>query len=199
MKSKKAKQEKASQKQKDFQVFAFILFTFGFFVIFAIRPSISLIYTLQKEKAEYKKIDQTLETKIQDIISTQAQFMELINNKALVDEALPSSPLPAEKTVELAKKFLNKNITINSFGVQKISLIPKTQTGLNTVTVNVDAQAKYQSFWDFLDYVNNSRRLLSLDSLELNTDNTSSSSALLNFTTTMKTYYYIEENNADEN
>ncbi|GAI51443.1 unnamed protein product, partial [marine sediment metagenome] len=63
---KKTKKEAPS---KDYRLTSFILLTIAFFSFFAIRPSITLILSLQKEKTEYEKINQVLEDKIQNIIS----------------------------------------------------------------------------------------------------------------------------------
>jgi Tfp pilus assembly protein PilO len=198
MKSKKAEKKFNKNKKRDYQLLSFVLFTIAFFAIFAIRPAVSLIYNLQKEKSEYEKIDKELETKIQAIISTQAQFMELINNKKYVDEALPNSPLPSTKVVSATQKFLKKELTVNSFNIQNITVLPQTEAGLKTVSINLTGSSNYQDFLDFLDFLHNSRRLFSLNSLDLTTE-MSSSSATLNFSSLLNTYYFVEKETSDAN
>ncbi|OGK65018.1 hypothetical protein A2209_00405 [Candidatus Roizmanbacteria bacterium RIFOXYA1_FULL_41_12] len=184
----KSSKDKKVSKKPDYKVVSFILFTVSFFTIFAIRPSLSLIYTLQKEKAEYEQVNKTLEDKIQQIISTQAQFMELINNKDLVEQALPDT-----HQVEKTREFLNKDIKVNSFSIQKITILPKSNAQLSTVTINLNGAGNYEDLQDFLDYIDNSRRLISINYLDLISDPGATVSAQINFNTVLNTFYYLEE------
>ncbi len=183
----KNNKDKKASKKVDYKIVSFILFTVSFFTIFAIRPSLSLIYTLQKEKTEYERVNITLESKIQKIIATQAQFMELITNKNLIEEALPSS-----HQVEKTREFLDQDLKINSINIQKITILPKTNTQLNTVTVNLNGSGNYEELLNFLKYINNSRQLIAIDYLDLVSDSTATESAKINFNTILNTFYYLE-------
>ena len=178
---------KKTSKKIDYKVVSFILFTVSFFVIFAIRPSVSLIYTLQKEKTEYEKIDRVLESKIQQIIMTQAQFMELINNKKLVEQALPDS-----HQIEKTKTFLTQKAAINSYSISKIQVMPAPNPGLNTVIVNLNGNSSYSDLLEFINFINSSRRLITIDYLTMNPNQSSTESATLNFNSILNTYYYLD-------
>lgn len=188
LKKDNPKDKQKKSKKIDYRTVSFILFTIGFFTIFAIRPSLSLIYSLQKEKTEYEQINATLETKIQQIIATQAQFMHLINNKDLVEQALPNT-----HQVEITKEFLNKQFSVNNFAVQKITILPKTVNELGTVVINLSGQGEYSQIIDFLDFANNSRRLISFELFSLQPEKGSSQSANVMFNSTLNTFYYSGE------
>jgi Tfp pilus assembly protein PilO len=174
-----------TEKRIDYKTVSLILFTVAFFGIFAIKPAISLIFTLQKEKSDYEKINQTLETKIQQIIATQAQFMTLINNKDLVEEALPTNHR-IEKTGEI----FTQKPEIQAFSIQQIQILPTQIQGLNKIAFNVSGFSNYEDLVNFLSYLESSRRLLTLDSLTIEPDKVSSDSAGLNFSSLLNTYYY---------
>lgn len=186
MKNKKDNQKKV--RKVDYKIISFIIFTIGFFTIFAIRPSLSLIYGLQKEKAEYEKINQTLEAKIQQIIATQAQFMQLINNKSLVEQALPNN-----HQITITQEFLNKKFQVNNFSVQKITILPKTANELGIVSVNLTGQGQYEDILGFLNFANNSRRLISLDFFSLQPEKNSTQSGGIIFNSVLNTFYYSDE------
>lgn len=171
----------------DYKIVSFIIFTIGFFAIFAIRPSVSLIFNLVHEKEEYEKIDRVLEGKIQQIIITQGQFMELISNKELVEQALPNN-----HRMEKTKDFLTLNPDLSEFVIQKIKILPKTEAGLNKVIFNLGGSSDYDKVLKLLSYINSSRRLITISYLNLNTESASSESASLNFNTILNTYYYVE-------
>lgn len=186
MKNKKDNQKKT--KKTDYKVISFIIFTIGFFTIFAIRPSLSLIYGLQKEKAEYEKINQTLEAKIQLIIATQAQFMQLINNKNLVEQALPNN-----HQITVTQELLNKQFQVNNFSVQKITILPKLTNELGIVNINLAGQGQYQDILELLDSAHNSRRLISLDFFSLQPEKNATTSGAVIFNSILNTYYYSDE------
>ena len=189
MRTKKDSQTKKQTKKVDYRVISFILFTIGFFSIFAIRPSVSLIYNLQKEKSEYEKVNQTLETKIQKIIATQAQFMQLINNKTLVEQALPDT-----HNINITRELLDNQLEINNFAIQKITILPKTTNQLGVVVINLSGLGAYEDVLAFLSYINNSRRLLTVDSLGLEPEKGSSQSGTIVFNSVLNTFYYSGEN-----
>jgi len=182
----KKQADKKAEKRIDYKTVSFILFTVAFFGIFAIRPAISLIFSLQKEKSDYERIDATLEAKIQQIVSTQAQFMTLINNKELVEEALPG-----HHQIEKTQEILSQKPRINTFSVQHIQILPNEAPGLNKVTFNVSGLANYTDLVDFLSYLEDSRRLLTPNSLTIEPESISSDSAELNFSALLNTYYYL--------
>lgn len=182
----KSKQAKTTTKVVDYRVISFVLFTVAFFAIFAVRPSVSLIFSLQKEKAEYEKIDRVLEQKIQQIIVTQSQFMELINNKKYVEEALPN-----QHHIEKTKEFLLLQSEVTEFSIQKIKIIPPEKPELNKVVFNVNAAGSFQDFNALLDYINNSRRLITIDFLNVSRESSASPSGNLNYRTILNTYYYL--------
>lgn len=188
MKNKKDNQTKKQTRKVDYRVISFILFTIGFFSIFAIRPSISLIYSLQKEKTEYEKINQTLESKIQMIISTQAQFMQLINNKTLVEQAIPDS-----HEIGISKELINNQLQISNFAIQKITILPKTYNELGTVVINLTGQGNYEEVLTFLAFINNSRRLITIDSLGLEPEKGASDSGNIIFNSVLNTFFYTGE------
>jgi len=178
MKNKRDNQKKT--KKTDYKVISFIIFTIGFFTIFAIRPSVSLIYGLQKERAEYEKINQTLEAKIQLIIAT--------HNKDLVEQALPNN-----HQITITKELLNKQFQINNFSVQKITILPKLTNELGIVNINLAGQGQYQDILELLDSAHNSRRLISLDFFSLQPEKNATTSGAVIFNSILNTYYYSDE------
>jgi Tfp pilus assembly protein PilO len=187
MKNKRNSRDQKKVKPSDYQQISFILFIIGFFFIFAIRPSISLIYTLQKEKSDYEKINETLEVKIQQIITTQEQFMQLINNKSLIDEALPST-----HQISITKKFLIDSVEITNFTIQKIIILPPNPGTLNTVKIELAGQGDYKKILKLIGDINNSRRLISIDFLSMEPDKQSTESGQINFNGIFDTFYYPE-------
>jgi len=173
-------------KRLDYKTVSFILLTVAFFGIFAIRPAISLIFTLQKEKSDYEKINTTLETKIQEIIYTQSQFMTLINNKNLVEEALPS-----DHQIEKTEEVLTRGPDFSSFSIDKIQILPNPASGINKLSFSISGLANYQKLTEFLLYLESSRRLLTPNSLTIHLESTASDSGTLNFSALLNGYYYL--------
>jgi len=182
------KKTKKKTPSKDYRLTSFILLTITFFSFFAIRPSITLILSLQKEKTEYEKINQVLENKIQNIIAAQTKYMEVLNKKDLIAEVVPNSP-----EIEEVQKLLNTDLEVSSFSIGQIQIKPALKTGLNTITINLSAVTNYQDLNKFVNYISKSRRLYTINDLSISKEDSATKSALLNLTTNLNTYYYLEK------
>ena len=174
--------------KKNYKMVSFLLITVAFFTFFAIRPSVSMIVNLAKEKAEYERIDANLESKIQQILTTQYNFMQLLEEKDLINQAIPNS-----HQIEKTKALLERDLETENFTIGSISIRPTEKVGLNSIDIKFAGAGKYNQVIDFLKYVYNSRRVMTYNDLTLESQNQSSASAAISLSTTISSYYYVNQ------
>jgi len=175
---------------KDYKTTSFVLLTIAFFVFFAIRPSITLIFTLQKEKTEYQKINNALETKIQNIMQTQSKYMQLLEKKNLIDEAIPNEAIPNSNEIKKYNDLLNKKVSIQEFSINDFQILPPKEKGLNKIIIDLSRTGSYADISDFIFDIYHIRRLFSITQIDIEKNTTSTESAVLNLNTILNTYYY---------
>src|SRR5471030_1526710 len=78
-----------------------------FFGIFAINPTLSTIFSLQKQLADDTKVDKQLQIKINNLSSLEQQYNELGSNLSNIYNAVPENPqapLLSAQVAALTKK-----------------------------------------------------------------------------------------------
>lgn len=186
-----SKQQKGKKKQslyRDYSLLSITILTVAFFIMFAIRPSLGIILSLNKEQSDYDVVNDNLEQKIQQIIRMQTSYITLLNKKFLIDEAVPNSH-QVEEVAQLARA---SEVEIESFDIQKILVKPLEQKGLSTIPITISGSSSYKSLVDFIDRITSLPRLFRFKSLELENETAGTQSATIKFNTVIETYYYVE-------
>src|SRR3989344_9309487 len=172
----KVHKRKNKQSLRDYQTLAFTLITVAFFGFFAVRPSVSLIVSLFHERSLYTKVNTDLETKIQQIITLQTDYMRLLSKKEMIDQAIP--PVPNLQEIET---LLNTKIELNTFGVTEIQLKPAPAQGLVVIPISLAGRASYKDIVQYAHTVYAAPRLFYMKSIDLGQSDGSSASAQLRF------------------
>lgn len=183
-----ALKKKRQQSYKDYGLLSLTLITVAFFLFFAIRPSLGIILSLNKERTDYTEVNAQLEFKIQQIIQMQTNYITLLSKKQFVDKAVPS----AHEIKNIASIFQSQNVTIESVDVQKITIKPTTEKGLITIPIALTANAPYTDFVTFTRRITNLARLYRFRELEVTREKEGSQSATIKFNALIETYYFLE-------
>lgn len=176
---------KKIQKKKDYTVISIMIFVVAFFTIFAIRPSINLIVTLLKEKAEYESVNQRLETKIQEIIQAQTNYMYALNKKETIDQAIPDS-----HRLDQINKTISQQLELSTFNIQKLAIYPRIKNTLVPINIDISFKSEYDQLTSFLKALYKNPRIFRIRSLNIALqDQQGSESAKLRVNTNLETYY----------
>jgi Tfp pilus assembly protein PilO len=183
----RTRKKKVKQSIRDYQTLAFTLLTVAFFGFFAVRPSLSLILTLFHERSLYTKVNADLETKIQQIITLQGDYMKLLSKKELIDFAIPSS-----SNLQDLNTLLNPKMSLSTFGITEMLIKPPPIAGLVAIPVNIGGKSTYTDLVDYAHALYIAPRLFYMGSIDIGQGENTSSSAQLRFNATISTYYFID-------
>ncbi len=182
--SRKNQQKKAGAKF-DYTLIALMGFTIAFFSFFAIRPSLTLIASLLRERSEYERVNVALETKIQQIIAMQTNYMNILGKKHFIDEMIPNS-----NQLSQTKELLDTPLSLTSFTIKEVLLHPVVKKDLSTIPILISGFGTYEDVRAFLDKSYYSKRLYFLKNVDLDRDENGSKSATLNVHATVDAYYF---------
>ncbi|PIU03381.1 hypothetical protein COT44_02975 [Candidatus Shapirobacteria bacterium CG08_land_8_20_14_0_20_39_18] len=150
------------------------IFTVAFFVLFALKPAISTIFSLVSEINTKKELDQKLQTKINDITQAQNNYNTNSQTITLVDEALPTDPSMEGFAWYLETLFQQEGLTIKNIDYDPVDFINKppakilpTNTELKEVNFSFKTAGVYENLKDTLNKLENLRRLVIIDSFSL--------------------------------
>lgn len=178
-----------SKKITDYTFFVLFFLIFSFFIVFAIRPSLSSIFTLKKEESELKKIDSLYEEKILNIALIQQHLENNRDNLDLLNQAIPNYP-QINKMIEDIKEAAD----INSFQIKKadvsdVNLFAANKNNLETVKITVEGISNFDNFLKFITYLMNQRRLKTIEKIIITKDEESTTSSQLKVNFDIEGYY----------
>src|SRR3989344_4890479 len=159
-------------------IMAFLsFFALAFFTIFAIRPTLISFFTLRKQIADTREVNNQLDAKIEDLLAAQKTYQEYRLELALLGLALPEDPQFVELIQKIETLAKENNATIDQFTTQEVVLLNKQQLvpGLSTlpateqINFSLTTTAGFSDNESLLSHLLNLKRIISITKLDMST------------------------------
>lgn len=157
------------------------LLTTSFFVVFAIKPTLNTITSLNKEIEDAKLTDKKLQDKINALSLAQSEYNKVSNDLPLIYSVLPNNPQVTKYVQLIEASARASGVKISSFQVSPIDLYVKpgtdkadtgaagkTTSGLEEHTFNLFVTGDYKSLTNFEQYLRKIQRLTLIKTLAVN-------------------------------
>ena len=148
------------KKVRDYSSVVVFLIIFSFFIIFIIKPNISLVFQLDKEKNYLDQLDKNYENTIIEIVNLQSEMEKIRQNLDIIDQALPNH-VGIDKVVD----DLQKSASLSSVSVKKVnfgsfSLIKRTSNKeLKKIQFNIDFISNFKNASNYVNSLFKQQRL----------------------------------------
>lgn len=178
-----------SKKAPAYLTVTLILISLSFFGIFAIRPTLVTAVTLIKTVSDLRKLNADYESKISSIIRAQSEYEKIRDNLPLLDLALPGNTDFHILAKSMENNAHQSNLIINQLQIDG-GPISKPQSGsvMKKYGFSIVATGDYSSVFSFISHLFNAKRIITVNSLDVSPE-TSSSSASLRFTIKGTAFY----------
>ena len=150
-----------------FTTIIFSLFTFSFFGIFAIAPTLSTITDLKKQISDSEFVNQQLQQKIANLTQLQVQYKNLQPDLPIVYGAIPQDPQVTQLVGELQSVAKNTNVTLTNIQTLPVDISAKSSASYNSFTFTIDVAGTYSQVQAFLQLLTNFNRIVTIDALAL--------------------------------
>lgn len=160
------------EKNKAILMIIFTFFALALLGIFAINPTVSTIFTLQKQVQENQRIFEQLTTKMNALSSLQQQYTNLTNDLPFVYDAIPKEAQVPFLAAQIQNIAAQTNVTIQSFRVSEIPLTsgsPTDQTAWS-FTVTLEVRGTYDDLTSFATLLTDFSRIVTIDSIAISKD-----------------------------
>lgn len=150
------------------------LFCLSFFGVFAIRPTLITASTLIKSINELRRINTDYENKINTIIKAQTEYERIRKNIRLIYSAIPANPSFPQLAKKLEEFATVSGISITQIRIDDISVsdLPPSDKLLK-YGFSLTALGDYHSINEFLHRLNNWKRIVNVQYIDLSLDSTS--------------------------
>lgn len=166
------------------------LLTVSFFLVFAIKPTLTTIAGLMKTIEDQKLVSKTLAEKINALGLAQTEYNLLTNDIYLINEALPKDSQISLLVKQLEVLARRSEITIETIKFDEVYLKGISSSAKETVpSVNFSfaASGEYQNLKLFLKSLSSLRRIIQVESFAFKTGK--AESLLLTLSLNGKAYF----------
>lgn len=161
------------EKNKAITMLIFTFIALSFLGLFAINPTLTTIFDLQKQVDENKLVQEQLANKMNTLSSLQQQYTALESELPIVYDAIPKDarvPLLVGQIQGIAQQ---AGVTLRFLRVSEIPLtqgIATDQTA-HSFTVSLEATGEYDALLNFASLLTNFSRIVTIDSITITKDN----------------------------
>ena len=142
------------------------LLTIAFFVIFAIKPTLTVITQLIRQTKDQKLVTTELEKKISNLSQTQNEYLTVESDLHLVYEALPQDPQATLLIKQLETLAYQSGVGIGRLRLNEVELkktgFPKTEK--QPLNFSFAAFGNYTNLKNFLSSLSTLRRIILVES-----------------------------------
>lgn len=181
----------ANKKIKEYGFTIAFFLIFSFFIVFAIRPNLSSVISLNEQLTQLHGLDVQYEDSITKIINLQSLIEQNRENFYLLDQSLPSNPQVNKVIDDIKKNASDSGIQIDKIVVDEVNLKEDaSKNKMKTFSVHMETASKFENIKQFIDNLFAQRRLKSIQNLTLERDAMSGSeSATLKIKLEIGGYY----------
>jgi len=149
------------RKIKDYSFSIGFFLIFSFFIIFVIKPNISLIFSLQKQKSELTNLDNNYQAVIMSIVDVQSKLENARDNLYLLTEAIPAVPDIGGLVNDVSKSASNAGLIITKFNIDQVDLKHENSDKANFsgVKISLEGESDFKQAQAFINRLLDQRRL----------------------------------------
>jgi Tfp pilus assembly protein PilO len=179
------------EKVKDYIYPAIFFLIFSIFIIFAIKPSISTVFELTKEKKDLTEKNEKYQEAI-NYVSTNLSILESLRDKLyLLDDSLPNTPQVNKIIEDIYLAGDESNISLNSLNlISPIEYSLKKTPVTKPVQIDIEAVGQFDDLVRMIDAIKGQRRIKTIKNIEVSSgEKISTESSTLNIKIQVEGYY----------
>lgn len=138
----------------------------SFFAFFVVKPVLSIAFSLKREAADLKNVNEVYEKNVSKIIEIQSQLETVRDRVYLVDEALPQSPQIKNLLNEIADAATKEGIQIKAISFAPLFLRPE-ETKLDRIVLNIDVDSDFFKAQNLIKNIMTQRRLKKINTIKI--------------------------------
>lgn len=164
---------------KDYTYATLFFLISSFFLVFAIKPALTIAFSLKKEVSDLRKINATYESSILKLVEIQSALESVRDRRALFDTAIPQKPetdsfISGIETAAQSAGVVYKNLVLAPVNLKAAS----ESSNLKRLTLTLYSNIDFKTIDGFLENLINQKRLKTIKKLQIlkeKSDATSSS------------------------
>lgn len=156
------------EKTQNFAMIILSLVAFIFFAVFAIMPTLSTIFELQKQLDDSKFVHDKLGKKISALSDLSLQYSQIASDLKFLEAAIPSEPSGPSLIAKVRTIAEENDIFLTQLQVTNIPLSAVVKSGeLQQYLLIIGAQGDYENLLTFYKEISTFDRLVTFKNISL--------------------------------
>lgn len=161
--------ELKSEKNEKMVMIILTILAFIVLGVFAVKPTISTIVSLQKQLEDSRFYDSKLQEKIDNLAKLDKQYSTIQNDLPLVYDAIPKTSQIATLAASIKTISDSSNVSIKNLQIQNVAIDNKTVATkkYSSFDYNISSEGNYQNLMTLADNLINFQRILTINSVSI--------------------------------
>lgn len=140
----------------------------SFFLIFAIKPALSIAFSLRRESGDLKRVNDVYEQNILKLVDIQANLERIRDKLELLETAVPPRPDTQGIVADIKRAAADQGLLIKNFDISKVDLKKSDdKKNIKVIAINVQADTDFQSISGFVQKLITQKRLKLIKKLSI--------------------------------
>jgi Tfp pilus assembly protein PilO len=156
---------------KDY-TYAFLFFVISsFFAFFAIRPALTIAFSLKREAADLDRINTLYENNLTKLVDVQTSLEKVRDKTYLLDMAAPKMPETKTLIDDIKQSASSEGILISKLSLSDVDLKNESKSNdLKVLSIDMETKSNFTSINNFIHKITDQKRIKTIRSLKILTD-----------------------------
>lgn len=161
------------KKTKDYSYAVLFFVIFSFFIVAVIKPNVTAVFELQKEKERLMVVRNSYSAVIDKIVDIQSTFENIRLDAPIINEALPVGAQINKVIKDIDAAASSSGVLINRFNIDELNFKKEKNTVTNNLKAAVDLEVigDFEQIKNFTGVLLKQRRLKTVDDILITREN----------------------------
>jgi Tfp pilus assembly protein PilO len=156
---------------KDYSYAVLFLIISSFFALFAIKPALSIAFSLKREAADLDRINILYENNLTKLVDVQTSLEKVRDKTYLLDMAAPKMPETKTLIDDIKQSASSEGILIQKLSLSDVDLKNDSKSkDLKVIAINMETRSNFTSVNNFIHKITDQKRIKTLRSLKILSD-----------------------------
>jgi Tfp pilus assembly protein PilO len=156
---------------KDYSYAFLFLVISSFFAVFAIKPALSIAFSLKREAADLDHINVLYENNLTKLVDVQTSLEKVRDKTYLLDLAAPKMPETKTLIDDIKQSASSEGILISKLSLSDVDLKNESKSqDLKKISINMETKSNFTAVNKFIHKITDQKRIKTVRSLKILSD-----------------------------
>lgn len=158
----------AKKEIRDYTNMILFFFISSFFIIFAIKPALTIVFSLKREGFDLERINAIYEKNILKLVDVQFKMENIRDKTYLLEQAMPKKPEMKTLVDNIKQVASVEGILIDNLSLSSVDLKKETKDiQPKPLIINIETRAEFYAVNSFIKKITDQKRIKIIKNLKI--------------------------------